>query len=1337
MSLNVNGLNEPSLKFYQDLLTRYQVIALQETRLVSLKSQDDNDFFLQTADANARAFWSNQGTGSYQNRNGVALIFNGAHPFQDLRDVTHAYAENPVLQDRYMVLSARLGYQQLFLHVIYGPAQPAERTAFFAALPRGFNDSAQHVVFGDLNMTMDPEFDQATPSANYHNNGRPELFDWMISLGLLDFWRLENPCKREFTGPKAKNRIDYCLATVDFYDKYIRSSRHVFGVKHGGGDHIPVEFSASSDNNASSDKLPFKCPPWLLQCQDVQEQLQRNLLRLMRSLDPSRNPGCILDEHKRRDRIFLSQEYLRKKGATAAQLRSLLLDFQDSERDFALDPSDSNERRLEDTRQAFTDFTTALRERNSVSKFDSDVATAETSSKQFFRAPASAELKLNISSVDTPSGISRDPEVIQAEHRKYWGTLFQSDSRDLNVEPRGFDQAKLQSILQHSLRKLTSTQATMLEAPLTANDFYYAIKHTARGKAPGPDGLPAEYYQLFPSQWALVLELVYAAQFRQGRMTKFQRRAYLSLLFKKGSRSDPKNYRPLTLLNQDAKFGPKALAYRLNQVLPALLNEDQFGFVPGRDIRHALRYFLDLVDHCKKRASRDPAGAICLDFAKAFDSVNWQALDIVLEHWGFGLNFRRWVKTFFNGTLVQVLINQSRSDFFSLGAGVRQGDPLSPGLFVLFIEPLLCYLRAVNSDFAIRIRGSPHHLISFADDVTGLVTDLHHAPIFLGHVQEFCEATGMCLNVDKTVIFPFRPWTDSDSALQDLLRQCGARVLDNGEHTRLLGLAVGPQCDPNFQLTQLLNRFQKLCVIWRWRARTLRGRVLLLKTVVLSTLWHFLSSQAVPRSDLQLFNPLMRNFVNNTPSSNVMDQAVRSQFPSKWHAVASQDGGLDLPSVTSSVELLQVNLIRQLVRQCRRNISSPPKWFLPAQAAFDDAFQGQGIGLDFLYIPLSHYAHSSRWNQVPIYWQAALSTWSSKIFPKLLNENPLLTKLTWPIWNNVFLRFTNDKRTLAALHRKASKFLSHQGILRLSTFVSCFGWVPDAANLREALAGSSIKSDRSKTVVVKALAPRLSVPPHYGTCAIYPLPPEGMVVALHRWTFDGRDIINAPNKVILRLLCTHAPPGLPLTRLGAPEVVLTQSYWDKEKTLRRDILPIFADFLFRLQHNGLGFRYKYGWHTTDIDCVHGCSEPETPQHLLWDCYMAKGIWRLFLAPFHRLFDVRLGWTQVLFLHNLEVPLSRRETYGYLLPLRLFNIVRCCVLRTLWMNRNKAIYDEPALPFHGVYRQCLTMIRLHFQRLFKVMTNPLKIESEKYKGQLCAFKREWHRDFDEDPFVFFD
>ncbi|CAI5717562.1 unnamed protein product [Peronospora effusa] len=312
----------------------------------------------------------------------------------------------------------------VYFHVVYGPVRPEDRPVFFSALPRHFDDSSVHIVLGDLNMTIDPAMNQATPSSNFHDSGRAEIFDWMISLGLIDFWRVENPDVRCFTSPASKNRIDYCLASVNFYDTYIRSSSHLIGSRFGGSDHVPVDFSASSADTPTTESLPFKCPPWLLQDEIVQDYLRHSLTLLADSLDPSRNPGCLLDEHKRRDRIYLRQEYLRRKGATGAQLRLLLAASRECAQSFALDPSDSNLLRRDHSRQAYLNFLTALRERNSVSKFDMDITMGEQSSKQFFRAPAATDLRLKITSVDTPSGLSRDPATILSTHRQYWATFF-------------------------------------------------------------------------------------------------------------------------------------------------------------------------------------------------------------------------------------------------------------------------------------------------------------------------------------------------------------------------------------------------------------------------------------------------------------------------------------------------------------------------------------------------------------------------------------------------------------------------------------------------------------------------------------------------------------------------------------------------------------------------------------------------------------------------------------------------------------------------------------------------------------------------------------------------
>ncbi|OWY97094.1 Pol Polyprotein [Phytophthora megakarya] len=127
------------------------------------------------------------------------------------------------------------------------------------------------------------------------------------------------------------------------------------------------------------------------------------------------------------------------------------------------------------------------------------------------------------------------------------------------------------------------------------------------------------------------------AQFQRGKMKKFQLRAQDLLLYKKGDRKAPSNYRPISILNVDAKLGPKILAFRLGSILGSLLHPDQYRFVPGRDIRHAHLRFQAL---SQLYSNRDiPAGAVLLDFAKAFDYVIWDALDMVLMHFGFGLEY--------------------------------------------------------------------------------------------------------------------------------------------------------------------------------------------------------------------------------------------------------------------------------------------------------------------------------------------------------------------------------------------------------------------------------------------------------------------------------------------------------------------------------------------------------------------------------------------------------------------------------------------------------------------------------------------------------------------------
>ncbi|CAI5709538.1 unnamed protein product [Peronospora farinosa] len=125
----------------------------------------------------------------------------------------------------------------------------------------------------------------------------------------------------------------------------------------------------------------------------------------MASLDPDRNPGCTLNEHKRRDRIFLSKEYLWRKGATASQLRQLLAAFRDSKRLFALDSSVDY-----GSLAKHLTFLTRLFETGTLSPHSTwPLVILNNLLVTFFRAPASAKLKLKNLSVETPKGLSKDP----------------------------------------------------------------------------------------------------------------------------------------------------------------------------------------------------------------------------------------------------------------------------------------------------------------------------------------------------------------------------------------------------------------------------------------------------------------------------------------------------------------------------------------------------------------------------------------------------------------------------------------------------------------------------------------------------------------------------------------------------------------------------------------------------------------------------------------------------------------------------------------------------------------------------------------------------------------
>ncbi|KAH9735402.1 putative ribonuclease H protein [Citrus sinensis] len=313
----------------------------------------------------------------------------------------------------------------------------------------------------------------------------------------------------------------------------------------------------------------------------------------------------------------------------------------------------------------------------------------------------------------------------------------------------------------------TNDQATFTQYPITgyyptidnacvpslnAPVFDDEIKHTIFSmkplKAPSVDGLHAIFYQ---SQWNIVgpsFCLFIREIFSSGNIPSEINKTLVVLIPKTDHLISFRMYRPISLCTVTYKTVTKIIANRLKAILPELIGPHQTSFVPGRHIIENIVVAQEIIHSMRRKTGNRGQMAIKVDLEKAYDRLSWDFIQDTLLETGLPTDFVHITMNCITTARMNVLWEGECTDDFIPSRGIRQGDPISPYIFVLFIERLshgICHAVNMGEWKPIRLarHGTPLTLFFFADDLLLLAeASCDQAKVLNTVLDVFCTSSG-------------------------------------------------------------------------------------------------------------------------------------------------------------------------------------------------------------------------------------------------------------------------------------------------------------------------------------------------------------------------------------------------------------------------------------------------------------------------------------------------------------------------------------------------------------------------------------------------------------------
>ncbi|KAJ3707671.1 hypothetical protein LUZ61_011376 [Rhynchospora tenuis] len=374
------------------------------------------------------------------------------------------------------------------------------------------------------------------------------------------------------------------------------------------------------------------------------------------------------------------------------------------------------------------------------------------------------------------------------------------------------------------------------------SEILLAINQLPSGKASGLDGFPIDFFKKF---WDIIktdlMRGFLAFQDCSLDLSKLNK-AYISLVPKKESCTVFSDYRPISVINSFVKIITKVLANRLQPHIKDLVSPLQTAFTKDRSIMESFMVTRKFISFYHK--NKLPAILYKVDFAKAFDTVSWTFLTHILIERGFPPVWISWILQILRSSSSTVKVN-----------GLRQGDPLSPLLFIIVTDALQSFFNNASSLISGLVLISPRAL-QYADDTIILMEANSRSLLVVSEIlSNFASLSGLRVNDAKCL---FVPISIDESVLPNIasILRCQAKELP----ITYMGLPLSIRRPKKIHFQPLISAFQRKLDGWKARFLSLGGRLTLIKSVLMALPLHFMQVLKLPPWLIRHLKGIRRRF---------------------------------------------------------------------------------------------------------------------------------------------------------------------------------------------------------------------------------------------------------------------------------------------------------------------------------------------------------------------------------------------------------------------------------------------------------------------------------------------